>query len=121
VETYAPSESFRRDTMPAVVSGMQPNLCAVLRRGHFAAGQTDSERCENWLICEDLANQLVPVARKDAALHLQHSPDQTHKRVRASVAKIGCRPTNWRGSRYVFKAFLAGESHATRKFETTAN
>ena len=86
METYATPEGFPRNTMPAVVSGAQPKLCAVLRGGRYVAGQTDSERYERWLICEDLANQLVPVARKDAALHLQHSPDQTLKRVRSSVA-----------------------------------
>ncbi|WP_434113367.1 hypothetical protein [Paraburkholderia caffeinilytica] len=82
-------EGFPRDKMPAVVSGMQPKLGVVLHGGCYVVGQTDEERYERWLICEDLVNQLAPVARKDAASHPQHSPDQTLERARVAVERKG--------------------------------
>jgi hypothetical protein len=55
--------------------------------GVYVAGQTDDERRERWLLCEDLAEQLVPVAQKDAVSHPHHSLHQTLERVRVSVAR----------------------------------
>lgn len=84
-EDDVPAE-FPRDPTPAVVPGAQPKVCARLSHGVYVAGQTGDERRERWLVCEDLAKQLVPVARKDALSHANHSPHQTLERVRVSVA-----------------------------------
>ncbi|WP_246529907.1 MULTISPECIES: hypothetical protein [Paraburkholderia] len=75
--------------MPAVVPGGQPKICVALTGGRYVAGQTREERHERWLICEDLADQLVPVARKDAAKHPEYPPEQTLERARVAVARKG--------------------------------
>lgn len=80
---------FPRRPLPGAVPGGQPKIGAVLSGGAYIAGETPEERYERWFICEDLANQLLPVARKDAAKHPQHSPDETLRRVRISVARKG--------------------------------
>jgi len=87
METDEVPEEFPRDTMPAVMPGMQPKIGAVLHDGIYIAGQTPEERHERWLICEDLAGQLVPVAEKDAASHPKQSPEHTLERVRVSMAR----------------------------------
>jgi len=79
--------SFPRDTMPSVVSGDQPNLCAVLLDGIYVTGQTDTARFERWLICGDLANELVPIVRKEGAAYPQHSNDRTLDRICSFVAR----------------------------------
>ncbi|MFM0132754.1 hypothetical protein [Paraburkholderia sediminicola] len=87
--------SFPRDMMPPVVSGAQPKLCAVLVDGIYVTGQTDTARFERWLICEELANELVPIVRKEGAAHPQHSNDRTLDRICSSVArKAGYRQAN---------------------------
>jgi len=87
METYEVPGKFPRDTMPAVMPGVQPKIGVVLRDGIYIAGQTPDERHERWLICEDLVGQLAPVAKKDAAAHPELSPEQTLERVRVSVAR----------------------------------
>jgi hypothetical protein len=82
-------EDFPRDTTPAVVSGAQPKVCAWLSKGRYLTGQTDDERRERWLLCEDLARQLIRVAQKDALAHPDQSRPQTLERVRASVRRKG--------------------------------
>jgi hypothetical protein len=57
-----------------------------LSHGVYVARQTDDERRERWLLCEDLANQLVSVAQKDALQYPNHTEPQTLERVRKSVA-----------------------------------
>ncbi|SDJ27231.1 hypothetical protein SAMN04487926_14046 [Paraburkholderia steynii] len=79
-------EGFPRDNAPPVVSGAQPKVCARLSNGAYVVGQSDDERLERWLICEDLARQLVAVAEKDALAHPDQTSSQTLGRVRASVA-----------------------------------
>jgi hypothetical protein len=71
------------------VGGVQPKVCVVVREGKYVAEQTDRERQERWDICEDLAHQLVPKARKDAAAHPEHNADNTLERVRLAVASKG--------------------------------
>ncbi|EUC18711.1 UNVERIFIED_ORG: hypothetical protein BDU10_5343 [Burkholderia sp. CF145] len=80
-------EWFPRDDAPPVVSGTQPKVCARLSNGAYVVGQSDEEWLERWLICEDLARQLVAVAEKDALAHPEQSSSQTLGRVRASVAR----------------------------------
>jgi hypothetical protein len=80
-------EDFPRDTMPAAVPGAQPKVCVRLLGDIYVAGQSDEERKERWLICEDLAKQLVRVARNDALAHPDQSPAQTLGRVRVSVRR----------------------------------
>ncbi|RKE25188.1 hypothetical protein B0G76_6707 [Paraburkholderia sp. BL23I1N1] len=78
--------SFPRDMMPPVVSGAQPKLYAVLVDGIYVTGQTDTARYERWLICEYIANQFVPIVRKEGAAHPQHSNDRTLDHVCRAVA-----------------------------------
>ncbi len=82
-------DGFPRDLTPAVVPGNQPKLGLVLSDGVYVVGQTDREQYERWLICEDLAKQLISVAREDRASHPLHSPGQTLERVRESVGRKG--------------------------------
>jgi len=78
---------FPRRKPPGVVAGVQPKVCAVLAEGRYVAEQTDGEREERWDICEDLAHQLIPKARKDAAAHPNHDANTTLVRVRDAVAR----------------------------------
>lgn len=87
METSEVPEEFPREPTPAVVPGAQPKVCARLSHGVYFSGQTDDERHERWLVCEDLAKQLVPVARNDALSHPLHSPHETLERVRVSIAR----------------------------------
>ena len=82
-------DDFPWHTLPAAVPGAQPKLGVIFSGGVYIAGQTSEERYERWFICEDLANQLLPVARKDATKHPEHSPEQTLRRVRISVSQKG--------------------------------
>ncbi|NPT55984.1 hypothetical protein [Paraburkholderia elongata] len=85
-ETEVPDD-FPPDDMPAVVSGVQTKIGAVLSRGRYIVGQTDEEREVRWMICEDLAQRLIAVARKDAAKHPTNITERTVERVRVSVAR----------------------------------
>ncbi|WP_061958298.1 hypothetical protein [Cupriavidus pauculus] len=87
VELNAVPENFPRLPIPAVIPGAQPKIGVVLSNGTYYAGQTPEERYERWDICEDLAQQLALVAKKDSAQHPEHSPEQTLQRVRISVSK----------------------------------
>src|SRR5579864_3118812 len=104
MEIHEVPKGFPRDTMYAVVSGTQPKRCAVLVGRVYAAGQTDKARYERWLICEDLASQLVPVVRKDRASH-----PCTQRSGRSSAyagplcAKIGYSLSSLRGSRSAYE------------------
>lgn len=57
--------------------------------GKFVVGQTDDERYERWDVCEDLAQQLVLKARKDAAKFPQHSREVTLRRMRRAIEGKG--------------------------------
>lgn len=67
---------FPRDAMPGAAPGVQIKLEGVLAE----------ERYERWLVCEDLAQQLVPIAKKDEAAHPEHGTEQTLEHVCAAVA-----------------------------------
>lgn len=82
-------EDFPRVVIPAVVTGAQPKVCVREIDGRYVTGQTDEERIERWDICEDLAQQLLPVAQKDAAGHPGHAAEETLRRVRISVERKG--------------------------------
>lgn len=82
-------DDFPRIKIPAVVTGAQPKICVREIDGRYVADQTEEERFERWDICEDLAQQLLPVARKDAEKHPEHSREQTLRRVRISVSRKG--------------------------------
>ncbi|MFM0475668.1 hypothetical protein [Paraburkholderia strydomiana] len=81
---HAPDD-FPRDVTPASLSGAQPKLAARLIDGKFIVGQTDDERHERWAVCEDLAQQLVAKAQKDAAKHPLHSREETLQRIKQAV------------------------------------
>ncbi|CDY74618.1 hypothetical protein BGLT_03560 [Caballeronia glathei] len=82
-------DDFPRDVTPASLSGAQPKLAGRLIEGKFVAGQTDDERYERWDVCEDLAQQLVAKARKDAAKYPQHSCEVTLQRIRRAIEVKG--------------------------------
>ncbi|ABF09036.1 hypothetical protein [Cupriavidus metallidurans] len=82
-------DDFPRPTLPAVVLGGQPKVGATLSWNVYVAGLTPEERYERWFICEDIAKQLLPVAQEDAAKFPHHSPNETLRRVRVSVARKG--------------------------------
>ncbi len=78
-------DEFPRDVWPASVPGKQPKLVGRLINGKVVVGQTDDERFERWQVCEDLAQQLVAKARKDAATYPQHSFEVTLHRIRRAI------------------------------------
>ncbi|GAB7545555.1 hypothetical protein [Cupriavidus sp. 8B] len=80
---------FPRIKIPAVVTGAQPKICVREIDGRYVAGQSEEERFERWDICEDLAQQLLPVAKKDEAKRPEHSREKTLRRVRISVSHEG--------------------------------
>lgn len=80
-------EDFPRDKMPGVVPGARPKICVVGFDNLYSAWQTTADRHERWLICEDLAAQLGPIARRDVAEHPDQSHDQTLQRVRAALSR----------------------------------
>lgn len=80
---------FPRLTLPAVVTGAQPKIGVRAIDGRYVAGQTEEERYERWDICEDLARQLLPVARKDETGNPGQKRETTLRRVRISVSQKG--------------------------------
>jgi hypothetical protein len=81
-------DDFPHERMPAVVPGVQTKVGAVLSRGRYVL-ESDEERAERYEICEDLAHQLLPKVRADAAKHPGHTLDETLERVRKAVAGNG--------------------------------
>ncbi|MEZ2307248.1 hypothetical protein AB6809_11525 [Paraburkholderia sp. RCC_158] len=77
------------DVTPASLSGAQPKLAGRLINGKLVVGQTDDERYQRWEVCEDLAQQLVSKARKDAAKYPQHSREVTLQRMRRAIEAKG--------------------------------
>ncbi|MFM0492318.1 hypothetical protein, partial [Paraburkholderia graminis] len=82
-------DDFPRDVLPASLPGAQPKLAARLIDGKFVVGQTDDERCARWEICEDLAQQLVAKARKEAAKYPHRSREVTLQRIRRAIEDKG--------------------------------
>jgi hypothetical protein len=82
-------DDFPRDLTPASLPGAQPKLAARLIDGKFLVGQTDEERFERWDVCEDLAQQLVAKARKDAAKYPHRSREVTLQRIRRAIEDKG--------------------------------
>ncbi|PRX84133.1 hypothetical protein B0G73_1611 [Paraburkholderia sp. BL25I1N1] len=74
-------EDFPRNVTPASLPGAHPKLAGRLIDGKFVVGLTEEERFERWDICEDLAQQLIGVARKEASKYPEHSRDVTLERV----------------------------------------
>lgn len=82
-------DDFPRDVTPASLAGRQMKLAGRLIDGKFVVGLTAEERYERWEVCEDLAQQLVAVAHKDAAKFPQHSLEVTLRRVRRGIEGKG--------------------------------
>ncbi|CAH2897731.1 MAG: hypothetical protein PCALPYG88_2062 [uncultured Paraburkholderia sp.] len=82
-------DDFPRNANPASLSGAQPKLAGRLIEGKLVVGLTDDERYERWDICEDLAQQLVGKAQKDAGKNPQHSRDVTLQRMRRAIEAKG--------------------------------
>ncbi|MHB9833272.1 hypothetical protein Q8F57_000375 [Paraburkholderia terrae] len=78
-------EDFPRDVTPASLPGAHPKLAGRLIDGKFVVGLTEEERFERWDVCEDLAQQLVGVARKDALKHPENAREVTLGRVRRGI------------------------------------
>lgn len=102
---HVPDDS-PRDVTPASLSGAHPKLAARLIDGKFIVGQSDAERLERWEIYEDLAQQLVAKAQKDAAKHPLHSREETLQRIKQAV---GCK-----GWTRVADAYLVVRQHSRR-------
>ena len=79
----APQERLRPE------AGLRLNRWVIVAAVTFVAGQTDDERYERWDVCEDLAQQLVAKARKDAAKYPQHSCEVTLQRIRRAIEVKG--------------------------------
>jgi hypothetical protein len=91
-------DDFPGNSTTAVVAGAQPKICVRESGGKYVSGQTDAERRERWDICEDLAHQLIPKARNDAAAHPAHDADTTLERIRVAVARknwVSPEELNW--------------------------
>lgn len=78
-------EDFPHDTAPASLAGTQPKLAGRMIDGKFVVGLTAEERFERWMVCEDLAQNLVTIAHNDAAKYPEHSREVTLQRVRRGV------------------------------------
>ena len=81
--------NFPWQPTPASLSGSQPKLSGRMIGDKLVVGLTAEERWVRWDMCEDLAQQLVPKAIKDAAKYPQHSNDVTLGRVRRAVEAKG--------------------------------
>jgi hypothetical protein len=86
VRTIEVPDDFPRTT-PAALSGFQPKLPVRRINGMYVSGQTAEERAERYNICEDLAHQLIPVARKDELSRKGQQRAQTLKRLRVGVQR----------------------------------
>ncbi|SMG39839.1 Protein of unknown function [Paraburkholderia susongensis] len=80
---------FPWDTTPASLAGAQPKLAGRKIAGRFVVGLTAPERYQRWEVCEDLAQQLMPKALKDAAKFPQNSRDVTLRRIRRAIEGKG--------------------------------
>ncbi|MGT2476652.1 hypothetical protein [Paraburkholderia terrae] len=82
----------------AVVPGAQPKLCVVCRAGRYVADQGHTGRRERWLMCEDLARQLVNVATRDAHERPGASHQQVLQRIQLAVERknwVSAAELNW--------------------------
>ena len=82
-------DDFPHDSIAGVVPGAQPKICVTHSGGRYVAGQSSEERRDRWEVCEDLAQQLAPVASKEAALRPLQSHEKTLQRVLIAVARKG--------------------------------
>lgn len=82
-------DDFPRDTTPASLAGSTPKLAGRMIDRKFVVGQTADERYQRWDLCEDLAQQLIAIAHKDAAKFPQHTRDVTLQRVRRGIEGKG--------------------------------
>jgi len=68
---------------PGVVAGAQRKVCVVLcKDGKYRENSSEEVRAERYEFCEDLADQLRPIALKDAE---QHSRQAVLQRVAVAV------------------------------------
>ncbi|MBP0590496.1 hypothetical protein J8I87_12360 [Paraburkholderia sp. LEh10] len=81
----------------AVVPGAQPKLCVIRRAGKYFADHEGVSRRERWLLCEDLASQLVIVAVKHGRGR-PSSHEETLQCIRLAVARkdwVSTAELNW--------------------------
>lgn len=78
---------FPKDVTPALLAGSTPKLSGRMIDGKFVVGLTAEERFERWDLCEDLAQQLVAVAHKDAGKFPENSHEVTLRRVRRGLQR----------------------------------
>lgn len=82
-------KDFPWDLTTPVVPGYRPQVFARFVDGKFVLGNTATERHARWLFCDDIAEQLVKVARKDTLKRPAPSQDDTLERIRVSVGRKG--------------------------------
>ncbi|MFM0475686.1 hypothetical protein PQR29_06040 [Paraburkholderia strydomiana] len=73
----------------ASLSGAQPERAGRLIEGKLVVGLTDDERYVRWAICDDLAQQLVGKAQKDAGKNPQQSREVTLQWMRRAIEAKG--------------------------------
>jgi hypothetical protein len=78
-------EDFPRNVAPASLAGAHLKLAGRFIDGKFIVGLTEEERFERWDICEDLAHQLIGIARNEALKYPENSREATLERVRRAV------------------------------------
>lgn len=66
-------DDFPHGGLTTAIAGVQPKLAARLIDGRYVVGETEEERLERYLICEDLAMQLADYCRRKAG----ENPDWT--------------------------------------------
>ncbi|MDQ0140957.1 hypothetical protein [Cupriavidus necator] len=81
---------FPRKAVLGVVPGVQSKFAARLIDGKYVVGLTDQEARERYLVCKDLAEQLVAYCRRKATERTDWTHAQILERVRNSaVQKAG--------------------------------
>lgn len=80
---------FPKDSWPSAVSGVNPKLAVRLERGKYVAGQTDDERRERYLICQDLVEQLIGYVKRKRSADAQEPLDEFLRRVDAATRAKG--------------------------------
>ncbi|WP_167401269.1 DUF2442 domain-containing protein [Paraburkholderia eburnea] len=76
---------FPANSSATSLAGAQPKLAVRKIAGRFVAGLTARERYARWDVCEDLAQQLVAKALKDAERFPENSREMTLRRVRQAI------------------------------------
>lgn len=82
-------DDFPHGGLATAIAGVQPKLAARLVDGRYVVGETEEERLERYLICEDLAMQLSGYCRRKASENPSWTTDVVLERTRkGSDARI---------------------------------